>query len=82
MRHSTAEHACVRIGQDDGALLVEVIDDGLAKTARSARSGGHGHAVLGMRERAAALGGTCEAGRVPGGGWRVRARIPIREEER
>ena len=74
MRHSTAEHACVRIGQDDGALLVEVLDDGLAKTAVST-SGGHG--LPGMRERAAALGGRCEAGRVPGGGWRVLARIPI-----
>jgi signal transduction histidine kinase len=35
-----------------------------------------------MRERAAALGGSCEAGRAPGGGWRVRARIPIEREDR
>jgi signal transduction histidine kinase len=77
LRHSTAAHARVRIGQDEGALLVEVLDDGRAKAATGT---GGGHGVLGMRERAAALGGTCEAGQVPGGGWRIRARIPIEQE--
>ena len=74
LRHSTAKHAVVRIGRDEGALLVEVLDDGQAKPAIST---GGGHGLLGMRERAAALGGTCEAGPVPGGGWRIRARIPL-----
>jgi signal transduction histidine kinase len=83
LRHSTAAHARVRIGREDGVLMVEVVDDGQARPgAGAANSTGTGHGVVGMRERAAALGGTCEAGRVPGGGWRVRARIPIREEER
>jgi signal transduction histidine kinase len=79
LRHSTAKHALVRIGRDEGALLVEVLDDGQAKPTVST---GGGHGLLGMRERAAALGGTCEAGLRPGGGWRVRARIPIEQEER
>ena len=79
LRHSTAEHACVRIGREEGALLVEVLDDGQPSTA--AGTGG-GHGLLGMRERAAALGGTCEAGRAPGGGWRIRARIPIEGKAR
>jgi signal transduction histidine kinase len=79
LRHSTAGHARVRIGQDGGALLVEVLDDG--RTRAAATTGG-GHGLLGMRERAAALGGTCEAGEVQGGGWRIRARIPIETEER
>jgi signal transduction histidine kinase len=79
LRHSTARQALVRIGRDEGALLVEVLDDGQAKSAVSA---GGGHGLLGMRERAAALGGTCEAGLRPGGGWRIRARIPIEQEER
>ena len=78
LRHSTAKHARVRIGHDEGALLVEVLDNGPA----SSGTGGGGHGLLGMRERAAALGGSCEAGRAPGGGWRVRARIPIDEEDR
>ena len=33
-----------------------------------------------MRERAAELGGTCTIERGPGGGTRVRARIPMPEE--
>jgi len=78
LRHSTAAHARVRIGQDEGTLLIEVRDEGQAKAA--AASGGHG--LQGMRERAAALGGTCEAGEAHGGGWRIRARIPIETEDR
>ena len=78
LRHSAAKHALVRIGQDEGTLLVEVFDDGPAKPA----STGDGHGLLGMHERAAALGGTCEAGLLPGGGWRIRAWIPIQQEER
>jgi hypothetical protein len=35
-----------------------------------------------MAERAAALGGTCEAGTVNGAGWRVRARIPLAGQAR
>jgi signal transduction histidine kinase len=95
LRHSTARHASVRIGRDEGALLVEVLDNGQARAVAGAGGGivaggivagggivGGGHGLLGMRERAAALGGSCEAGRAPGGGWRVRARIPIGEEQR
>ena len=36
-----------------------------------------GNGVRGMRERAAALGGTLEAGRRDGGGWRVHAWLPM-----
>lgn len=74
LRHSTAERARVRIGREEDALLVEVLDDG---QPRPAAGTGGGHGLLGMRERAAALGGTCEARRMPAGGWRVRARIPV-----
>ena len=84
LRHSTAKHARVRIGQDEGALVVEVLDRGQARAVTGTDAGlaGGGHGLLGMRERAAALGGSCEAGRAPGGGWRVRARIPIDREDR
>jgi signal transduction histidine kinase len=41
-----------------------------------AASGGHG--LVGMRERVEILHGTLEAGAVEGGGWRVRASLPLR----
>jgi signal transduction histidine kinase len=80
LRHSTAAQASVRIGQDEGALLVEIFDEG--QTGATTSTGGTGHGLLGMRERTAALGGTCEAGQLPGGGWRILARIPIEQEQR
>jgi signal transduction histidine kinase len=82
LRHSTAKHARVRIGQDEGALLVEILDNGQARAGTGGGIVGGGHGLLGMRERAAALGGSCEAGGAPGGGWRVRARIPIDRDDR
>ncbi|WP_433246308.1 sensor histidine kinase [Streptosporangium sp. CA-135522] len=39
---------------------------------------GTGFGIIGMRERAVALGGFLEAGPRPGGGFRVRARLPLR----
>ena len=42
-----------------------------------AGSGGAGHGIDGMRERAAAVGGTVAAGPAPGGGFRVSATIPV-----
>ena len=74
LRHSTARQAHVRVEVDDRAVVIDVVDDG-RKRATTHPPGGHG--VRGMQERAAALGGSCEAGSVNGGGWRVRARIPV-----
>jgi signal transduction histidine kinase len=57
-------------------LVVEVSDDGTAPADGSAPTGG-GHGLLGMRERAEAVGGTVVAGPATGGqGWRVVATLP------
>jgi signal transduction histidine kinase len=45
------------------------------RPGRSGRSAGRG--IPGMRERARALGGSLEAGPRPGGGFRVRASLPV-----
>jgi signal transduction histidine kinase len=78
LRHSTAQRASVRVGVDEGALIVEVFDAGVEK-APGERHGGHG--VRGMKERTVALGGWCEVGAVDGAGWRVRARIPLARQD-
>jgi signal transduction histidine kinase len=79
LRHSTAQQAQVRIEIDDCAVVIEVTDDGPKRTTVFP-AGGHG--VQGMQERAAALGGSCEAGTVNGAGWRVRACIPLAGQAR
>lgn len=56
------------------ALTLEVSDDG---RGAAAQGDGAGQGVLGMRERAAMLGGTLSVGPRPGGGFRVRAEIPL-----
>jgi signal transduction histidine kinase len=63
--------AQVSLRYDPEGIEVEVSDDGQAGDA--GRDGGHG--ITGMRERAAAYGGSIAAGPGPGGGWRVRARL-------
>jgi signal transduction histidine kinase len=75
LRHADASRVRVRVARDGGCVRVEVADDGSGATGNGA-GGGTGSGVAGMRERAAALGGTLEAGPAPGGGWRVAAELP------
>jgi signal transduction histidine kinase len=56
------------------ALTLEVSDDG---RGAAATGDGAGHGLLGMRERAAMFGGAVSAGPRPGGGFRVRAQLPL-----
>lgn len=83
MRHSTARQARVLVKAGDRSLEIEVLDDGLphGPTAPAAALQAGGHGLAGMRERAAALGGSCEAGPVNGAGWRVRAELPFVHEK-
>lgn len=74
-RHSGATHARVSVARDGGALLVEIADDGRGVGGEAAEALGNG--LQGMRERARALGGTLDAGDGPGGGFTVRARVPV-----
>ncbi len=77
LRHSTARRARVVVEARERGLTVEVVDDGEQRPDATAAAG---HGLQGMRERAATLGGSCEAGPVDGAGWRVRAELPVRGE--
>ena len=65
--------AWVRVTGADGCVVVEVSDDGCgAGLLPGSRNG-----IVGMRERALLLGGSLEVGPLPGGGFRVLARLPL-----
>lgn len=79
--------AAVRVTRTGDLVEVLVSDDGagraheLVPAARNGRAparlpGGNG--LIGMRERAHVYGGTLEVGPAPGGGWQVRAELPVR----
>lgn len=76
VRHSGSRTARVLLVHTPGALEIRVDDDGPATATADGPAGG-GNGLVGMRERAAALGGSVEAGPRPDGGFRVRARIPL-----
>jgi signal transduction histidine kinase len=78
-RHSGGMSATIRIIYGKDALVVEIDDDGaLRPPGRSpGQAHGTGSGITGMTERAAALGGTLQAGPRPGGGFAVQARLPL-----
>jgi signal transduction histidine kinase len=75
VRHAGPGTAAVAVRQDGSDLLVEVVNDGAP--AAAAFQDGTGTGLAGMRERAAALGGALDAGPQAGGGFAVRARLPM-----
>jgi signal transduction histidine kinase len=68
--------ARVDVRRENGALLIDVVDDGLGAKAVSDPSR-RGHGLIGMRERVALFGGELQAGPRPEGGFAVHARIPL-----
>ena len=78
IKHAGKPRTSVSISYRNGDLVVEVADTGHpARTAGPAVPDA-GRGLLGLRERTALYGGQLDAGPRPGGGWLVRARIPVR----
>lgn len=73
-RHAGPARAHVLLRYGIEALDLEVTDDGRAAPTRG---DGGGHGLVGMRERVALYDGIFEAGPRPGGGFVVRARLPL-----
>jgi signal transduction histidine kinase len=78
-RHAGASAATVRLFYGEHELMVVVEDDGRGPHPDAAGNGGSG--IAGMRERAAALGGDLQTGPRRAGGFAVRARLPIGDEQ-
>jgi signal transduction histidine kinase len=74
LKHARAHHAEVVVSYGDGHVELTVTDDGPG--GGDGDKGGHG--LVGMRERVTVYGGELEAGPRPEGGYRLRARLPVR----
>jgi signal transduction histidine kinase len=75
LRHAGPQAtATVHIGYRPDELCLEILDTG---TGTAGGVGGGGHGLAGMRERAAALGGSIQAGPREEGGFAVRACLPL-----
>ncbi|NUT44378.1 MAG: sensor histidine kinase [Thermoactinospora sp.] len=75
VKHSGADRAEIRLTWEDEHLMMAITDNGRGG-GRALPSGGHG--LIGIRERAAACGGSASAGPRPGGtGFEVSARLPL-----
>jgi signal transduction histidine kinase len=88
VKHTGGAAAAVRVAAGPDGVRLTVRNDGRPVTAGTgvpgspaAGAGAAGrHGIVGMRERAAAFGGTLDAGPVPGGGFQVTAFLPVHGE--
>jgi signal transduction histidine kinase len=71
MKHARAGHAEVHARVDDGALLLEVRDDGIGGADPA------GHGLVGLGDRATALGGHLRVENPPDGGTILTAALPL-----
>lgn len=77
-RHSGATEAAVSLVWQDGAIRLEVRDDGRGFAAAATASG---YGLESMRQRVAALGGELSVESEPGAGTTVRATVPLPQEK-
>lgn len=68
-------HIRVRLVGEGPRVRLTIRNDGLSARSESPR---RGFGLVGMKERAALVGGTLEAGPLPSGGWQVEALLPQR----
>ncbi|WP_067476153.1 sensor histidine kinase [Nocardia amamiensis] len=80
LRHAPGADATVTVRY--AADSVDITVDNTRPTSAPSRPGSSGgNGIIGMRERAHALGGALTAGPRPSGGFRVAARLPARTPE-
>jgi signal transduction histidine kinase len=75
LKHGGDARATVVVAYGDRTLELDIADNGQGGTPD-----GSGHGIVGLRERVALFGGSFDAGGREGGGFAVRARLPLEEE--
>jgi signal transduction histidine kinase/ligand-binding sensor domain-containing protein len=80
-KHAAAKNIFVQLEYGAGGIALEVRDDGRGFAAAAQSAAGH-YGLTGMRERAAAIGGTLEVTSEPGVGTTVRLEMPAPREEK
>ena len=75
MRHSGQSSSSVQVIRDERELTLRIDNEIGGAAPRDGNGSGRG--ILGMQERATALGGAVAAGPRPDGGFRVSARLPL-----
>jgi signal transduction histidine kinase len=73
LKHAPGSHAEVVVRFDEDAVHLEITDDGDGNSEED----GLGQGLVGMRERVALYGGRLEAGPRDGGGFVLRADLPV-----
>ncbi|MEU1421148.1 sensor histidine kinase [Kitasatospora sp. NPDC086009] len=74
-------HARVAVDFGERELAVLIEDDGRGSTDEQLAAGGtdgQGHGLIGMRERVGMVSGSLDVGPRPGGGFRIRAVLPLK----
>jgi len=82
IKHAGQAHTAIQVEYRPRQLLITVADDGRPADAGGARglptsAGPGGRGLIGLRERIAVYRGELDTGPRPGGGWRLRASIPL-----
>ena len=82
LRHAPGAAVQVHLHYGEAALVIEVRNDSCppetqARWEQPGHGGGGGHGIIGMRERAAMLGGHLEARPAPNGEFLVTAALPL-----
>ena len=78
LKHAHASHADVTVRYRPDEVELEVADDGKGPAVTN----GHGHGLVGIRERAKIYGGEMSAGAAPAGGFILSARLPVDRYQR
>jgi len=78
LKHAHASHADVTVRYRSDEVELEVADDGKGP----ATTNGHGHGLVGIRERVNIYGGHMSAGAAPAGGFILSTCLPVDRYQR